>query len=159
MTALHLLRLGRLIAEAVDEDFQLLDAIYADCGRQPAIARCAAFSGIEICRSCRYRTRTVVPDFRDFVDRYVEKITVVRDQHKGMGIIVQILLPSQFARSRSRLIGGSSSRSRFWLLLAATSLAPIASASRRKIRPSAAPNLLLRKPKPIRTRPTSASIE
>ena len=89
-SALHLLGLRRLVAEAVDEDFQLLDAVALVVvgGLQLLVAlrllrqEFVVVAGVE--------PEALVPDFRDLVDRHIEKITVVRDQHEGVRIIVQI---------------------------------------------------------------------
>src|SRR5579864_5380025 len=88
--ALHLLGLGGLVAEAVDEDFQLLDAVTL-----------VAVGGLELLVALRLlrqklvvvagvKPETLVPDFGDLVDGDVEKIAVVRDQHERVRIVLQI---------------------------------------------------------------------
>ena len=90
--ALHLLGLGGLIAEAVDEDFQLLDALalVAIGGFELLQALCL---GVQIlCVIAVIKMNTLVPDLDNLVDGHVEKIAVVRDQHKGIGIVAEIFL-------------------------------------------------------------------
>ena len=88
--ALHLLRLRRLVAEAVDEDFELLDAValVAVGGGQLLVAlrllreELVVVAGVE--------PEALVPDFGDLVDRDVEEVAVVRDQHERVRIVLQI---------------------------------------------------------------------
>ena len=88
--ALHLLGLGRLVAEAVDEDFELLDAValVAVGGRQLLVA--LRLLGEELVVVAGVEPEALVPDFGDLVDRDVEKVAVVRDQHEGVRIVLQI---------------------------------------------------------------------
>ena len=91
--ALNLLGLRRLVAEAVDEGFQLLDAL-ALIGdrRRPVESRRSLFcceiffvvAGVEVNAACSRFRRCGHGD--------VEKIAVVRDQHEGERILQQILL-------------------------------------------------------------------
>ena len=84
--ALHLLGFGGLVAEAVDEDFQLLDAVAlvvvsgfelrAALGLLRQIF--VVIAGVEM--------DSLVPDLDDLVDGDVEEIAVVGDQHEGVGI-------------------------------------------------------------------------
>ena len=89
--ALHLLGLGRLIAEAIDEYFQLFDALAL-----------IAIGGFELLHALRLRRQilfviagikmdALVPDLGNLVDGDVEKIAVVRDQDESVGIMRQIL--------------------------------------------------------------------
>ncbi len=103
--ALHLLGLGGLVAEAVDEDFELLDAValVAVGGLQLLVAlrllgeKFVVVAGVE--------PETLVPDFGDLVDRDVEKIAVVRDQHEGMRIVLQIFF-QPVAGFEIEMVGG-----------------------------------------------------
>ena len=103
--ALHLLGLGRLVAEAVDEDFQLLDAIAL-----------VAIGGFELLQALGLRVQIffvvaavkvnpLVPDLDDLVDGHVEKIAVVRDQHKSVGIVAEIFL-QPVAGFEIKMVGG-----------------------------------------------------
>ena len=79
--ALHLLGFGGRVAEAVDEDFQLLDAVaLVFVGRLHLLVALRLLRA-GTCRSCRYRTAALVPDFDDLLDCDVEEVAVVRDQH------------------------------------------------------------------------------
>jgi len=103
--ALHLLGLGGLVAEAVDEYFQLLDAValVAVSGLQLLVAlrllrqKFVVVAGVE--------PEPLVPDFRDLVDHYIEEVAVVRDQHQCMRIIVQIFF-QPVARFEIEVVGG-----------------------------------------------------
>ena len=84
-SALHLLGLGRLVAKAVDEYFQLLDAVAL-----VPVGGLQLFVALRLLRQelvvvAGVKPEALVPDFRDLVDCHVEKITVVRDQHKACG--------------------------------------------------------------------------
>ncbi len=88
--ALHLLSLRGLVAEAVDEHFQLLDAVAL-----VLVGGLQLFVALRLLRQklvvvAGVKPEALVPDFRDLVDHHVEKITVVRNQHQGVRIIVQI---------------------------------------------------------------------
>ena len=103
--ALHLLGLGRLVAKAVDEDFQLLDALalVAIGGfelLQPLGLRVQIFFVIAV-----VKMNPLVPDFDNLVDSHIEKIAVVRDQHKSVGIIVEIFL-QPVACFEIKMVGG-----------------------------------------------------
>ena len=90
--ALHLLGLGGLVAEAIDEDFEVMNPLLlvpvgglqlgAALGLLREIA--VVVAGVEI--------GAAVPDFEDLVHGDVQKIAVVRNQDEGEGIIVQVLL-------------------------------------------------------------------
>ena len=90
--ALHLLGLGGLITEAIDERLKLVDLFLL-----------VAVSGLQLCAAFRFlrqiflviagvKEDLLVPNFGGLLHRHVQKITVVRDQHIGMRIIDQILL-------------------------------------------------------------------
>jgi len=75
--ALHLLGLGRLVAKAVDEDFQLLDALPL-----VAICRLQLLQALSFCAQiflvvAVVKINSLIPDFDNLVDRDIEKITVV----------------------------------------------------------------------------------
>ena len=103
--ALHLLGFCGLIAEAVDENFQLLDAIalVAVSGLHLFVA--LGFLRQEFVVISSVEPDALVPDFGDFVDRHIEKITVVGDQHKGVWIIVQIFF-QPVAGFEVKMVGG-----------------------------------------------------
>ena len=88
--ALHLFGFGRLRAEAVDESFELLDAValigVSGFQLRPALGlllfvfRIAA--GIEV--------DALVPDLGDARDGHIEEKAVVRNQHEGVRISLEI---------------------------------------------------------------------
>ena len=88
--ALHLLGLGRLITETIDEYFQLLDTL-------PLVSVCSfellaplslllfvlvVIAGVEV--------NALVPDLHDFADRHIQKVAVMRDKHKRVRIFGEI---------------------------------------------------------------------
>ena len=139
--ALHLLGLGGLVAEAVDEDFELLDAValVAVGGLQLLVA--LRLLGQEFVVVAGVEPEALVPDFGDLVDGDVEKVAVVRDQHESVRIILQIFFQPvagfeiEMVRSARRAAADSVSAEEAWP-------ARGASAIRRKIRRSGAANLL-----------------
>ena len=103
--ALHLLGLGGLIAEAVDERFEVLDALLL-----VAVGRFELRAALRFLREIAVviagvKIGAAVPDFEDLVHRDVQKIAVVRDQDEGVGIIFQILL-QPVARFEIEVVGG-----------------------------------------------------
>ena len=94
---LHLFGFGRLIAEAVDEGFQLLDALaLIAVGGFKLGAALVFLTQVRIVISA-VEMDLFVPDFDRFIDRHVQEIAVVRDQDIGEGIIRQILTPASCA--------------------------------------------------------------
>ena len=89
--ALHLLGLGGLVAEAVDEGFELLDAVLLVLvgGDQLGAALVLLLlvpgvaAGIEV--------QALVPQLDDLADGDVEEVAVVGDQHEGVRVGVEIL--------------------------------------------------------------------
>ena len=102
--ALNLLRLRGLVAKAVDEYFQLLDAIALVAVGSLQLFVALGFLRQELIVVAGVKPETLVPDFRNFVDGHIEKITVVRDQHKGMRIVVEIFF-QPVARFEIKMIG------------------------------------------------------
>src|ERR1700681_916713 len=102
--ALYLPGFGGLIAEAIDEGFEMMNLlllVFLAClelssafGLLFQIA--VVIAGVEI--------RVVVPDFQDPVHRNIEKIPIVRDQNVGERIIVQVSL-KQIASFKIKVIG------------------------------------------------------
>ena len=89
--ALHLLGLGGLVAEAVDEGFELLDALaLVLVGGDQRVAPLLLLRQIFFVVAA-VEVDALVPDLDDAIDRDVEEIAVVRDQHVGEGILQQVL--------------------------------------------------------------------
>ena len=103
--ALHLLGLGGLVAEAVDEGFEMVDAILLvavsgfELGAAVGFLReiFVVIAGVEI--------GAAIPDFEDAVHGDVEEIAVVGDQDKGVWIVLQILF-EPVARFEVEVVGG-----------------------------------------------------
>src|SRR5712672_2478878 len=89
--ALHLLGLGGLIAEAINESFQVMNPVLlifvGGFELRPALRLLreifVIIAGVKIC--------ALVPDFENSVYRYIQKIAVVRNNDEGVGIFLQIL--------------------------------------------------------------------
>ena len=89
--ALDLLGLGRRVAEAVDEHFELLDAVVLGfiSGFQLLLAR--GLGGQVLVVVAGVEMHLLVPDFYDAFDGDVEEVAVVRDQHVRIRIVGQVL--------------------------------------------------------------------
>ena len=104
-SALHLLGLGSLITEAVDEDFQLLDPLAL-----VAIGRFELFQSLRLGVDILFvvavvKMNSLVPDFGNLVDGYVQKIAVVRDQHESVGIFAEVFF-QPVAGFEIKMVGG-----------------------------------------------------
>ena len=89
--ALHLLGFGGLVAKAVDEDFQLLDALTL-----VAIGRFKLLEALGLRTQILFvvaviKMNPLVPDLGNLVDGDVEEIAVVRDEDEGIGVIVEVV--------------------------------------------------------------------
>ena len=82
----------------------------------------------------------LVPDFSNFIDGDIEKITVVRNQDECNGIMRQILF-QPVAGFEIEMVGGLIEQQQVWFLQAAAWPARYASANRRKIPRSGDANL------------------
>ena len=103
--ALYLLSFRCLVAEAVDEDFELLDAVAL-----VAVSGCQLFValrllGEELVVISGVEPEAFVPDFGDFVDGDVQEVAVVRDQHEGVRIVLQIFF-QPVAGFKIEMVGG-----------------------------------------------------
>ena len=90
--ALHLLGLGGLIAEAIDERLKLVDLFFLVGVRGLQLRAALRFLRQIFLVIAGIEEDLLVPYFSGLLHRDVKKITVVRDQHVGMRIIDQILL-------------------------------------------------------------------
>ncbi len=102
--ALYLLRLGSLVAEAVDENFELFDAVAL-----VLVGGCQLLVALRLLREKLVivpgvEPEALVPDLGDLVDRDVEKVAVVRDQQEGVRIVLQIFF-EPVARFEIKVIG------------------------------------------------------
>ncbi len=103
--ALHLLGFGRLVAEAVDERFQLLDALAL-----VAVSGFDLLAALLLLRQifvvvAAVKVNALVPDLDDPVDRHVQKVAVVRNQHVGVGIVREIVF-QPVAGFEIEMVGG-----------------------------------------------------
>ena len=103
--ALHLLGLGGLVAKAVDEDFQLLDALalVAIGGFELFQALCLRVQILRVVAVVKMNA--LVPDLDNLVDGHVEKIAVVRDQHESIGIVAEVFF-QPVAGFEIKMVGG-----------------------------------------------------
>ena len=103
--ALDLLGLGGRIAKAVDEDFQLLDAVALRFVGGFELLFAGGFRGQILIVVAGVHMQLLVPDLDDAVDGDVEEIAVVRDEDKGVGIAAQILF-QPVAGFEIEMVGG-----------------------------------------------------
>ena len=82
--------LGGRVAEAVDEDFELLDAVALILVRGQQLLVALRFLSGEFVVVPGIEPEALVPDFGNFADSHVEEVTIVRDQHNRMRIVLQI---------------------------------------------------------------------
>jgi hypothetical protein len=101
---LHLLGLGRLIAEAIDERFEILDALLLIFVRVHQL-RLALFLLLHVFLvSAVIDMRTLVPHLHDLAHGHVQKVAVVRDQHKRILVVAQIVF-EPVARLQIEVVG------------------------------------------------------
>ena len=86
--ALHLLGLGCLVTESVDEDFKLLDAITLILVRCLQLLVALSLLRQKFVVIAGVVPETLVPDFGDFVDSHIQEVAVMRDQQECIGIIL-----------------------------------------------------------------------
>ena len=103
--ALHLPRLGGLIAEAVDEHFQMVDTLLLIVVGGFELRLALLFLCEIAVVVARVRVGAPIPDFQDLVHRHVQKIAVVRHQDKSVGITFKVLF-QPVARLEIEVVGG-----------------------------------------------------
>ncbi len=90
--ALHLLGLSGLVAEAVDEGFELLDALALVAIGGFDLGAALGFLLEVLLVIAVVDVQALVPDLDDLVDGDVEEVAVVRDEDVSVGIGAQIVL-------------------------------------------------------------------
>src|SRR5438552_1281615 len=88
--ALHLLGLGRLITEAIDKYFQLLDSLPLVAIRSFELLTALSLLLFVLVVIAGVEMNAFVPDLHDFADCDVEEVAVVRDQNKRVRIFGEI---------------------------------------------------------------------
>ena len=90
--ALNLFRLRRLIAKSIDKYLKLLNAftLIAVCGFQLLLPLSLLRQILFVIAAIR--PDLLVPDFDNPIHRHVQKITVMRNQDQGEGILGKVLL-------------------------------------------------------------------
>ncbi len=81
-TALHLLGLGCLVAKPVDEDLELLDSLALVLVRGFELLATLSLGSQVLVVVSRIKMNSLVPDLERLSHRDVEKVAVVRNQHK-----------------------------------------------------------------------------
>ena len=89
--ALHLLGLGGLVAEAVDEGFELLDALALVAVGGLDLGAALGFLLEVFLVVAVVDVQALVPDLDDLVDGDVEEVAVVGDEDVSVGIGAQIV--------------------------------------------------------------------
>ena len=102
---LDLLGLGGLVAEAVDEGFERLDAVALVLVRGHQLRAALFFLRDVLLVVAVVDVHALVPELDGLVDGDVEEVAVVRDQDVGVGIVVQIVL-EPVARFEVEVVGG-----------------------------------------------------
>ena len=113
--ALHLFGFGRLVTEAIDEYFQLLDAFPLIAIRRFELLHALGFRGQRIFVVAGIKMDALVPYLSNLVNGDVEKIAVVRDQHKSVRIMRQILF-QPVAGFEIEMVGGLVQEQQVWFL-------------------------------------------
>ena len=88
--ALHLLGLGRLVAEAVDKYFQLLDAFALISIRRFQLLSPLGLLGKVLVVVAAVEEKLPVPDFDRLLHRDIEEVAIVGNQQEGIRIFVQV---------------------------------------------------------------------
>ena len=102
--ALHLLGLGGLIAESVDKRFEMIDPVLLIFVRRFQLRPPLGLLRDVVIVIPGVEKRALVPDFQNAIHGNVQKIAVVRDHHKGVGIIRQIIF-QPVARFQVQMVG------------------------------------------------------
>jgi hypothetical protein len=89
---LDLLGFGGLVAEAVDEGFEGLDAVALVLVRGHELGAAFFFLGYIFFVVAVIDVHPFVPEFDGFVDGDVEEVAVVGDEDVGVGIVVEVVL-------------------------------------------------------------------
>ena len=103
--ALNLLGLGCLVAEAVDEDFQLVDTVALVLVGSLHLLIALSLLRQELVVVAGVEPEALVPDFRDLIYRHVEEVAIMRNQQERVGIILQILF-QPVASFEIEMVGG-----------------------------------------------------
>src|SRR5205814_1249868 len=88
-----------------DKNFQLLNPITLVAKRRLELFETLRFLPQELLVVAGVEMNAFVPDFGNLVDGYVEEVTIVRDQHKGVGVIRQIFF-QPVASFKIKMVGG-----------------------------------------------------
>ena len=90
--ALYLLRLGRLVAEAVDEGFQLLDAVLLVLVGRLQLRAPLVLLQLVTGEAAGIEVQALVPQLGDLANADIQEIAVVRHQHERVRIGAEVLL-------------------------------------------------------------------
>src|SRR5436190_3222080 len=103
--ALDLLRLGCLVAEAVDECFQLFDFLALVTISRFELHSSFCFLLEEFFVISTVEVDSLVPYLGCAVDRYIEKVTVMGDDDVGIRICIQVSL-EPVSRLKIEMVSG-----------------------------------------------------
>jgi len=103
--ALHLARLGRLVAEAVDEGLGLLDLLLLAARALAQRLHAGAMLGDVMAVVSVVVRQRAQAHLGDALDDSVEEVAVVRDEHHRAGVVRQVLL-EPVARGQVEVVGG-----------------------------------------------------
>ena len=89
---LDLLGLGGLVAEPVDEGFEVVDAVaLVFVGAEELSAALFLFSDVLLIVAV-VEVGALVPELDGFVDRDVEEVAIVRDEDEAVGVVIEVFL-------------------------------------------------------------------
>ena len=92
MRALHLLGLGRLVAEAIDEGLEMLDLLALVLIRSQQLRAALVFLREVLRVVALVDGEALVPDLHGAIDGDVEEVAIVRDEDVAEGISLEIVL-------------------------------------------------------------------
>ena len=112
---LHLLGLGRLRPEAIDKRLQIADALALILIRIHQLRLALFFLCDVLLIAAGVHVHPLIPDFANFAYRHIEKIAVMRDQHKGVLIVAQVIF-KPVARLEIQVVRRLIEQQQGWLL-------------------------------------------
>ena len=102
--ALHLLGLGGLVAESVDKHFQLFNTFALVAIRSFQLLPTLRLLGSVFVVIARVEVNALIPDFDDLIDGHVQKVAVVRNEHKRIGVILEVIF-QPITRFEIKMVG------------------------------------------------------
>ena len=102
---LHLFRFRRLIAEAVDEGFESVDAVTLVLVRVHQLGAAFFFLRDVFFVVAVVDVHALIPQLDGLVDGDVEEVAIVRDEYVGVGVVVEVVF-EPVAGFQVEVVGG-----------------------------------------------------